>query len=367
MKLRIASVQLNPLLGKLEENSRRASVLLEKTFAAVQKPDLVVLPELALTGYNFPSPAAIAPYLEELSVQNPAPSMKWAMDTSRKYDCFTLIGYPETFQSKTYNSAVLVSPSGSIVYNYRKSFLYETDSVWGSLESSTGFETFNLNLNKKAYTGEGGVDAFVKTTIGICMDLNPYKFEAPFNKFEFASHAFSTDSSLILCPMAWLSGKSPSVNDALSAAEKASAGLELAKHFPVEADKTLNPPVIDAAHTAQRTWDYTLEPSAYDIAQPDYSNVNYWALRFFPFMNHKMKAGYPWMANHKRRTVVLCNRSGVESDVLYGGSSSIFQFNGKTADKEGDFEALNVQNKSVDVLGSLGQGIEGVLVRDVEI
>lgn len=36
------------------------------------------------------------------------------------------------------------------------------------------------------------------------MDLNPYKFEAPWEAYEFASHALASGSELLVLSMAWL-------------------------------------------------------------------------------------------------------------------------------------------------------------------
>ena len=36
------------------------------------------------------------------------------------------------------------------------------------------------------------------------MDLNPHKFEAPWEEYEFASHALASESDLLVLSMAWL-------------------------------------------------------------------------------------------------------------------------------------------------------------------
>jgi len=46
-----------------------------------------------------------------------------------------IAGYPEKpspalAEGRGYNSSLLASPSGEIVHNYRKTFLYETDQKW---------------------------------------------------------------------------------------------------------------------------------------------------------------------------------------------------------------------------------------------
>ncbi|SGZ58517.1 CIC11C00000002550 [Sungouiella intermedia] len=129
MKLRIACVQFSPTLGKIEANIAKVNKLL----SGVKKDiDLLVLPELSLTGYNFASPNEINPYLE---VAHSGPTFNLASELSSKFRCTTIIGYPEKFQNTTYNSAMVVNESGQLIYNYRKTHLYETDENWGCSEN----------------------------------------------------------------------------------------------------------------------------------------------------------------------------------------------------------------------------------------
>lgn len=65
------------------------------------------------------------------------------------------MGYPETFSpTQHYNSAVLVSPAGNILTNYRKHFLFTTDKSW-ALPGPSGFYTTNI-------------PTIGRTAIGIC-------------------------------------------------------------------------------------------------------------------------------------------------------------------------------------------------------
>ncbi|AOA60678.1 Amidase [Komagataella phaffii CBS 7435] len=356
MKLRIACLQLNPKLGEFEENANLAYSLLQETFKEkqVKKPNILILPELALTGYNFQSQQRIEPFLEETTK---GASTQWAQKVSKTWDCFTLIGYPEkSLESppRIYNSAVLVSPQGKVMNNYRKSFLYEADEHWGCSESSDGFQTVDLLIEGKT----------VKTSFGICMDLNPYKFEAPFTDFEFSGHCLKTGTRLILCPMAWLSPLSPSIKKDLSDIEKS----RLQKFYLEKIDT----PEFDVNYELKKDevlptrMNETLETIDFEPSKPDYSNINYWILRFFPFLTHVYKRD----VLKENAVAVLCNRVGIESDVLYGGSTTILNFNGKLPSTQEELELYgqtNSLNPSVEVLGALGMGQQGILVRDIEL
>ena len=168
------------------------------------------------------------------------------------------------------------------------------------------------------------------------MDLNPYKFEAPFNKFEFSIASYENKSKLIICPMAWLSQQSPSINKELSKQEKL--------------DQAIN---VKLSSTANN------------------ETINYWILRFFPFLKHKFSIMPKWWSSTEKVNVLICNRVGREDDVVYGGSSCILQFNnedvGSGSDEDDDYDAIDESNPSVEVVGRLSQSEEGILVEEIDI
>lgn len=95
--------------------------------------DLLVCPEMFLTGYMFTSPSDIKPFLEPTRIGR---TSLFCRELATRYQCWVVGGYPELASDPGeegkpgYNSAVLVSPSGEVVGNYRKSFLYDTDKTW---------------------------------------------------------------------------------------------------------------------------------------------------------------------------------------------------------------------------------------------
>jgi len=122
--------------------------------------DLIVLPEMALSGYMFSTATSILPYLEPTTS---GPTTKLAQALATRLKCHVVAGYPEALPSAPqpgssssssgdgslgeagpkemkalegegtgvgYNSAVIVGPSGEVVGNYRKSFRFETDKNW---------------------------------------------------------------------------------------------------------------------------------------------------------------------------------------------------------------------------------------------
>lgn len=326
MKLRVACVQLNAHLGKVDANITKVKQLLSTVKKEI---DLILLPEFAVTGYNFSTRDEIEPYLAKAGS---GPSATLARDLSKAYNCTTVIGYPEEDEEKIYNSAIVIDDQGTLVHNYRKTHLYDTDEGFGCSENPDNkFMPVSLKL------GKGDQKTSVLTNLGICMDLNPYKFKAPFYEFEFASACLLNEASLILVPTAWLSENSPSIKEDLSKEEKIKQGKILQKQFEDQPDY----PVQNADKPSQLT-------------------VNYWILRFFPFLSH-FSNYFP--RKKTKTTVVMCNRVGVEGDTMYTGSSSIFQFD----PTKPDTGHIDLKNHSVEVLGSLGQATEGVLYREIEI
>lgn len=335
MKLKVALVQVNPIIGQVQLNISKINGLISKNITT--PIDLIVLPELGVTGYNFSSSNAIKPYLESYDNKTGNNfSLTLAKSISEKYNCFTVIGYPESSSNLIYNSCALFNRQGELIHNYRKTFLYETDEVWGCTEGDErGFKSIEVDFASGTATpvslwdrfvhGKPANDTTLRVNFGICMDLNPYKFEAPFNEFEFSSACYNQHANLIICPMAWLNPKSPSIN----------------KEIPLE----------ERVKIANET---KLEPG------PEVSTVNYWILRFFPYLSHKYSYQPKWFT---KSNVICCNRVGVEGDIIFGGSSSILEFNnsGNYSD-----DSIDQSNQSVNVLGSLSQCEEGVLVKEIE-
>ncbi|KAL1909008.1 hypothetical protein Sste5344_005139 [Sporothrix stenoceras] len=189
--MRIGCLQFSPQVGDVDNNLNRADAVLNKA-QEVEDLDLLVLPELAFTGYNFKSLAEISPYLEP---SGSGISALWARTTALKFNCNVVVGYPEKVDvaqkwpasPEFYNSAIIVNRDGETVANYRKSFVYAIDETW-ALEGHDGFF-------------EGYVSDLGDIAMGICMDL---KFEAPWHEFEFAYHVLEVKANLVIVTMAWL-------------------------------------------------------------------------------------------------------------------------------------------------------------------
>ncbi len=324
--MKIATLQFNPSLGAVQHNIDKANALISEL--RPDKLDLLVLPELAFTGYNFPSVEAIKPYLEPTVA---GPSTEWAIQTARRLQCYVTVGYPEVFslslpggsldgtaqdEPKNFNSTVTVSPTGEVLSNYRKSFLYYTDETWAT-EGYRGTPGLQSALERPFFVGTWGKLGTVGH--GICMDINPYRFITPFDACEFANTMLKNGVRLVVLSMAWLTHRTPK----------------------------------EIAQT----------PEA-----PDMETVAYWRERFLPFIEASMQTGEEILVVFANRCGTEGNRTGSvevengieveEGDrVCYAGSSCVMRFgNG----------GVRMYERGEGV-GILGKAEEGCLVVDTSL
>lgn len=240
--------------------------------------DLLVAPEMALTGYVFRDREEIAPLCEDVSTQEGV-TIGLAKELAQRLGCYTIMGFPEvvnnTESGKTndkvkasephdarptstapassfpqyFNSALLTSPAGQILHTFRKHFLFMSDEVWSS--DGPGFQIIDLPFGQPGET--------IRVCTAICMDLNPFQFKTDFEAYELTKYCDDQEVDLLFMPMAWLKG---------------------------EEGKTA---VIPGKEE-----------------DPEMPAINYWAQRCHPF----------WKAREgkSRKTILAtCNRTGTES------------------------------------------------------
>jgi protein N-terminal amidase len=140
--------------------------------------------------------------------------------------------------------------------------LYYTDETWA--QEGQGFWAGVLPI--------GGRGQQVKAAAGICMDINPYKFEAPWTAYEFGNHAREARAKVVVISLAWLTR--------LSAEELSS-----------------------------------------QVMEPDHDTLNYWIDRLMPLFGPQ--------GAQSEAFVVCANRTGEEGiaprigEVRYAGSSCV--------------------------------------------
>jgi len=123
-------IQFNPQLGEKEKNIS----LLEELIFKGKDAQLLVIPELANSGYNFESKKQAFSLAE-----NTANSvfLDFLIDQAKKYNLFIVAGLNEEDGGKLYNTSLLVDPNG-LIGKYRKIHLF-----WNEFDF---FERGNLGL-----------------------------------------------------------------------------------------------------------------------------------------------------------------------------------------------------------------------------
>lgn len=153
-----------------------------------------------------------------------------------------------------FNSNVTFGPDGALVAHYRKHFLYVADEPWC------------IGGKERFYAGQYPLPINKRVAMGICMDINPYRFIAPWSKMEFGNHARDSGADIVILCMAWSS-------------------------HTLLPEEVLQGPIKNV---------------------PDYETIEYWISRFVPLLNADNCV-----------ILVIGNRCGVEEDNVYTGTSMI--------------------------------------------
>jgi predicted amidohydrolase len=109
-------MQFAPILGDLQTTIAKIDKLSEKCAGI----DLLVLPELCNSGYNFASPEQAQATSEEIGN---GVFLQFLESLCQRIGCYIVSGLNERLGSRLYNSAVLVGPQG-YVGRYRKLHLF---------------------------------------------------------------------------------------------------------------------------------------------------------------------------------------------------------------------------------------------------
>lgn len=149
--MRIGLFQFSPYLCDTERNIETI-----QNFLTNKKFDLIVLPELANSGYLFSSKKQLLKSSEEIPEGN---FCKALIQIAQKKDAYIVSGICERSGKDFYNSSILVRPNGRISV-YRKLHLFDTEKFW--------FREGNLPLEVHAISSK----SFGKVNIGmmICYD-----------------------------------------------------------------------------------------------------------------------------------------------------------------------------------------------------
>ncbi|MBN1627345.1 MAG: acyltransferase [Deltaproteobacteria bacterium] len=134
--MKIGAYQGNPEFGLVEKNVRQAVTELEGADA-----DLVVMPELFNTGYQFVSKEEAFGLAEEMPYGDTCRSM---MEIARSKKMHLVFGMAERDGARLFNSAAVVGPEG-FIGRYRKSHLFYEEKYFFD-PGDTGFMVFDIGI-----------------------------------------------------------------------------------------------------------------------------------------------------------------------------------------------------------------------------
>ncbi|MFQ5650246.1 MAG: nitrilase-related carbon-nitrogen hydrolase [bacterium] len=119
--LRIGFYQFRPLFGRKDKNIAKITAALSNVQA-----DLIVLPELAFTGYYFKDRAETFALAEDPETSSTIESL---LALCRQQDFYLVTGFSEKQRDRVFNSALLLGPEGR-VHTYRKLHLFNQEKRW---------------------------------------------------------------------------------------------------------------------------------------------------------------------------------------------------------------------------------------------
>src|SRR5579884_2711341 len=139
---RVAAVQYSPQLGEKERNIRELGLLVQE--AVAHQARLIVLPEMASTGYCWASREEIAPYVEPI----PGPTTAYFQQLATQHRCYIAVGLPEVdpLTQVYYNSAALLGPDG-LIGTYRKLHSYIAEPRWAR-DGDRGLPVWETELGR---------------------------------------------------------------------------------------------------------------------------------------------------------------------------------------------------------------------------
>ncbi|PKN27655.1 MAG: carbon-nitrogen hydrolase [Deltaproteobacteria bacterium HGW-Deltaproteobacteria-21] len=137
--MKVGLIQFAPALAERDETIRRIDPLINRCKGA----DIVVLPELCNSGYNFPSPEIAwngSEVIEESIF------IRYLEDKCRDLGFHVVCGFCERDGGLLFNSAVLIGPNG-VVGKYRKLHLFMNEKDYFQ-PGDMGLPIFDLGFCK---------------------------------------------------------------------------------------------------------------------------------------------------------------------------------------------------------------------------
>ncbi len=132
-------IQFHPVLGEIDGNIQRINPFIDQTKDA----DLIVLPELISTGYNFESRHYALNCAEEI---NNSRFVEFLISKSKEHNAYIVAGINEKNGDELFNTSVLIGPNGYLgKYQKIHLFMNEKDIF---KTGSVGVPVFDVEFGK---------------------------------------------------------------------------------------------------------------------------------------------------------------------------------------------------------------------------
>ncbi|RLG56022.1 MAG: acyltransferase [Thermoproteota archaeon] len=139
-KVRVGYVQFYPKFGEKERNVEKTVEMIR----SAREPDVIVLPELSNTGYNFTSMDEVLKLAEPLYE---GPSVREWLKAAEEQGATVIAGFAELADGgKVYNSAAVCMPDGQTAV-YRKVHLFYREKLYFT-PGDLGFPVFEVGKLK---------------------------------------------------------------------------------------------------------------------------------------------------------------------------------------------------------------------------
>jgi len=137
-----ALLQYEPVIGDKEANLSKVKQLLANTKNSQKPVDIVVLPELSLTGPVYDDASLAKKLAEDMDGE----TVKAFKDLAISHNTYIVFGMIEKENDKLYNTAVIMNRKGEIEGKYRQTHLNFNDLKWAT--PGDKIEVFSTELGK---------------------------------------------------------------------------------------------------------------------------------------------------------------------------------------------------------------------------
>lgn len=122
----IACVQFAPVTAQKDKNTEKMVFWIQKVAEDHPETDLIILPELANTGYD----ATKEEFEEMAEAAHGGETGEKIRGLARKYHCYITYGYAERDGKTLYNSMAMYGRNGELIQNYRKVHPFASEKAW---------------------------------------------------------------------------------------------------------------------------------------------------------------------------------------------------------------------------------------------